>query len=185
MNCSKCGGPRERANHSYCRACAAAYMRKWHKGEIEPRPATCTVAGCERRMHGRGLCDLHRIRLARHGSTEARPRSLAPKRYKLEKRPGHPLAHATTHRVYLHRIVLFDQIGFGRFPCFWCASPVEWTTTHPVPPNALITDHLDHNRHNNDPTNLVPACRSCNSARTRERVAPPLVPIYITERVGT
>jgi hypothetical protein len=33
--------------------------------------------------------------------------------------------------------------------------------------SALQTDHLDGNKQNNDPDNLVPVCSSCNKARER------------------
>jgi hypothetical protein len=179
MICAKCGKPRERENHSYCRHCAAEYMRLWHRGAIPARPTICTIVGCTRPIHGNGLCNLHRSRLARTGMTDAPIRkSLASKRYKLVKRPGHPLAHATTHRVYEHRAVLFDQVGMGWVPCFWCGNPVKFSTEHPQPPDALITDHLDHDRHNNAPTNVMPACNSCNCARSHWRTLPPLESIY-------
>lgn len=29
--CSRCGKPRERKSHRYCRACSAAYLRAWRR----------------------------------------------------------------------------------------------------------------------------------------------------------
>jgi hypothetical protein len=192
MICAKCAQPRERENHSYCRSCAAAYMRLHRRGELPVRALVCIVAECGRPVHGRGLCNLHRLRLARTGNIEARQRLLDPKRYKLVTRPDHPLAHAGTGRVYVHRMVLFDQIGWMPVPCFWCGRRVQWSTVQPMPEDALIADHLDHDRHNNDIANLVPSCNSCNPARTRWRTAAPLMPVYsltgwdgTDERVGT
>lgn len=36
-------------------------------------------------------------------------------------------------------------------------------------PDALITHHVDNNGRNNDPTNLVPACQSCNIRRGKDK----------------
>lgn len=180
--CAKCGQQRERANHSYCRLCAAIYAKNWRAGIRRARkPDHCTVEACKRPVHGKGICDLHRNRIRRTGKYTVQPRTIAPQRYKSVKVVGHPLACATTHRVYLHRLVLFNTLGFGNFACFWCGTTVRWRRG--ITTDALIPDHLDHDRHNNDPTNLVPSCNRCNAARNRLRLKAPLTSVY--QRAGT
>jgi hypothetical protein len=139
----------------------------------------CAVPGCDRPSHGK-WCNMHRGRMANHGTVELLDRKpLAPKRYRQVKRPGHPLANPVTGIVYLHRAVLFDQMGsWGNVPCFWCGTTVRWSTAHPQPPDGLMVDHLDHDRHHNDSTNLVPSCNRCNCARSHWRTLPPLVSVY-------
>jgi hypothetical protein len=71
--------------------------------------------------------------------------------------PGHPLA-MSGGRVLRNRRVLFAAIGDGAHPCHWCLRPVEWGID-------LHADHLDGDKTNNEPANLVPSCPSCNVAR--------------------
>lgn len=73
------------------------------------------------------------------------------------KLPGHPVAKAHGF-AYLHRVVLFDKIGYGPHQCFYCLTHVNWGYD-------LEADHKDHNKDNNDPLNLVPCCVACNRAR--------------------
>ncbi|QAY13973.1 HNH endonuclease [Mycobacterium phage Colt] len=73
----------------------------------------------------------------------------------------HPLRKIDAHvgrRVAEHRIVLYDKIGPGTHPCHWCGKPVTWG-------EGLQTDHVDWDRLNNTPDNLVPSCRPCNFNR--------------------
>lgn len=79
--------------------------------------------------------------------------------------PGHPLANrwGTT---FIHRIVLYEQIGPGWHLCVHCGKEITWEFSAPWHPAALVSDHLDRNRTNNDPANLVPSCDSCNKTRT-------------------
>lgn len=78
--------------------------------------------------------------------------------------PGHPLTvmkgKPTTE---LHRIVLYDKIGPGPHPCYWCGSPLEWQRGRGH--GALEVDHLNGIKDDNEISNLVPACRSCNMRR--------------------
>ena len=141
--------------------CQKHNWRMRHYGNTDDRYVVveCSVSECKKVGNKRGMCELHYQRLRKTGTTDPSPPStLAPKRYKQVRAPGHPLACRRTHAVYLHRLVLYTSIGPGPMPCFWCGNPLYWKST-------LFVDHLDHNRHNNDLTNLVPACVSCNSAR--------------------
>lgn len=83
-------------------------------------------------------------------------------RYLRRKDPDHPLADSTGC-VRVHRAVLFDKIGPGEHECHWCPRLVSWEGRGI---NRLVADHLDDDRWNNAPENLVPACRRCNTERT-------------------
>lgn len=73
-------------------------------------------------------------------------------------------------RIYVHRKILRDKIGDGEHPCFHCGRMVAWDKWHNEHPrDALVVDHLDANKLNNDPDNLVPSCNRCNSLRGAEK----------------
>ena len=133
-------------------------------------PNRCKVDGCARSRDGHGYCRMHRRRWQASGDPgeiDARHRpdgqgNLRSDGYIITRMPEHPLAR---HRgyVYLHRAVLYDAIGAGGHPCHWCGSLVVWED------GSLTADHLDWNRENNDPANLIPSCLACNSKRYRLR----------------
>lgn len=61
--------------------------------------------------------------------------------------------------------MLFDTIGPGSHPCHWCERLVTWRARRgDSEVDDLVVDHLDGNRSNNEPSNLVPACQPCNFA---------------------
>lgn len=69
--------------------------------------------------------------------------------------PDHPLANGRW--VYEHRVALYEKLGPGPQECWWCGRAISWEEN-------LDVDHLDYDRSNNDPSNLVPSCRACNRA---------------------
>lgn len=72
---------------------------------------------------------------------------------------GHPLA--SHHGELLeHRAVLYAKIGPGSHPCHWCGKLREWGGA-----GGIHVDHLDEDKLNNDPENLVPSCKQCNGNR--------------------
>lgn len=72
---------------------------------------------------------------------------------------GHPLA--SHHGELLeHRKVLYEKIGPGEHPCYWCGKLRSWGGSQ-----GIHADHLDDDRLNNDPENLVPSCKRCNGRR--------------------
>lgn len=89
------------------------------------------------------------------------------KRVKLP--PGHPLLTPNGTATYLHRVVLWKKIGPGSHPCHHCGRIVTWAPGRGVRDGALVVDHLDDNRQNNDPTNLIPSCHACNKGRTPKK----------------
>lgn len=82
--------------------------------------------------------------------------------------PGHPLADERG-AIGEHRAVLFAKLGPGRHPCHWCGTIVEWRPVGAaLEQGSLRADHLDGDRRNNDPANLVPSCNGCNVRRGKQ-----------------
>lgn len=136
---------------------------------------TCIITGCEKptRSSGADWCAMHYHRWYRHGSTDkvATASSVSVslgRRYRYLSAPNHPLAGANG-RVYEHRAVLFDDIGYGPHECHWCGTEVDWLPKGD--PRELQPDHLNNDGADNRLDNLVPACRSCNTKRGGQRRA--------------
>lgn len=174
----KCSVPGcERKPHSRWKGrkpvCNMHWLRLYNTGSTDLRDkvfaswAVCSVPGCDKdaRASGGTLCEMHYWRLRRAGTLEARrPERAATKTshgYVLVSAPGHPVCQKNGV-AYLHRKVLFDQIGGGVHECHWCGREVEWFATGR---RKLVVDHLDGCKTNNVISNLVPACNRCNSAR--------------------
>lgn len=155
--------------------------RRWQRerGTTEPLPKlsdVCMIEGCtDRRRYSNGLCHKHMRRIQRNG----RPDRLGPK-YRYVDGHGYVWVHipARSHplseglriyegnrvRIMEHRLVLFDSIGPGSHPCNWCDQIVDWG----MPPKtlgSLVVDHLNWDRADNNPDNLVPSCERCNTLR--------------------
>lgn len=160
--------------------CQLHYRRWWKHGDPlhVDRPWTyagqsCSIDECGSVPYIRGLCSKHFQRQKANGDPlmiqrrEKGAGSISVQGYKLVTVPGHPLANA--RGVFEHRVVLYDKIGPGEHPCHWCGTLVTWGVTTAADPAALLADHVDFDRLNNDPANLVPSCWSCNITRTRAR----------------
>lgn len=158
-----------------------------HPGDAAPlRPrrylegTTCAVEWCQQSPACLGWCTKHYERWRDHGDpliTLIRPHgsgSWDRAGYLIVRAPNHPLATAAGY-VRVHRLVLYASIGPGAHPCHWCQQLVYWDKQWPRDgDDALLVDHVDRNRQNNDLENLVPSCHSCNVSRPR------LVPIVET-----
>jgi len=133
----------------------------------------CTVDGCEKptRSNKADWCKMHYHRWYRHGSVDKVATATdvsvyLGRRYRAISRAGHPLA--TKHgRVYEHRAVLFDEIGYGPHACHWCGDEVDWLPKGD--PRELQPDHLNNDGGDNRLDNLVASCRTCNTARAMQR----------------
>lgn len=119
------------------------------------------------------MCYAHRSRLVRTGDVQAdKPLrgvtagpALGQYGYLIATvRGGHPLAwNGASPKVPVHRLVLWNALDGADAPCYWCGRAVQW---FPGEGGAeLCSDHLDGDKLNNAPENLVPCCRLCNSRR--------------------
>lgn len=137
---------------------------------------TCTVANCVKppRSSRNLYCEMHYYRIRRHGDPlavrVATGKAETSNGYALVYRPTHPLARTSGSLagwVLEHRVILFERVGPGAHPCHWCAASVAWHKQYPRDADALVADHLDGDKLNNVPSNLVPACNPCNSTRAQ------------------
>jgi hypothetical protein len=160
----------------------------------------CTIDGCDKRVDARGWCHKHYEQWRKTGDPLFRlgkcqpgckcwrhhnPASFKPglrsdgtpargvyvdaHGYRiLTSKQGHPLA-SRNGEVKEHRAILYDRIGPGVHHCHWCDRLIEWLSSDRS--TDLCVDHLDDNKVNNDPENLVPSCFLCNWNRTEKRTA--------------
>jgi hypothetical protein len=140
-------------------------VRAYQKPGREP----CSVERCTRPLYCRTYCVMHYNRTLK-GSTLGGPESLRapngsgsviPDGYRILNLRGHPLARAQS-KVPEHRAVLFAKIGPGEHPCHWCGKTLGWGGRQS---RKIMADHVDWDRLNNTPENLVPACLDCNTKR--------------------
>lgn len=137
--------------------------------------STCLVVeGCQRRRAKRSrACSMHAERRRLHGVYgPAEPMradngagSTTSAGYRILTGSAHPLA-AAQGKVLVHRRVLYVKIGPGAHPCHWCGTVVVWRVGR-IKADSLIADHLDEDRTNNAPENLVASCNPCNANRGR------------------
>lgn len=84
------------------------------------------------------------MRWYRHGDPLASAFDISAslgRRYVSRMDPSHPIA-PPCGRVWMHRAVLYDEIGEGIHACHWCHVPLEWRpTTDDTKP--LTVDHLN------------------------------------------
>lgn len=93
-----------------------------------------------------------------------------PTKYKpVQVNPDHPLKPPSSGYVYEHRLVLWEHIGPGTHPCHHCGEPVTWSPGKGATAGVLVVDHLDDNGRNNEISNLVPSCITCNKKRTPKK----------------
>lgn len=132
----------------------------------------CSVDGCTKRPRRNGMCEWHSDQLRTWGDPLMRTNkapggagSVRKDGYRVLTSHGHPLADQWGH-VLEHRVVLYDKIGPGEHPCHWCGAAVRWETGRAA---GITADHVDFDRSNNNPANLVPSCNACNVRRSCNR----------------
>lgn len=153
--------------------CVTHYWRWSQHGDPRklvklPPNDVCDAPDCEKPADSGRHCGMHRARLTRLGSLD-----LPPKRqrrthshgYLILRAKGHPTANSRGF-AYEHRVALYDAIGPGAHPCHWCGTEVSWDRSYPQHRDGLVVDHLDEDKANNDPSNLVPSCSVCNFQRS-------------------
>lgn len=158
--------------------CMMHYQRLWKHGDPLYTPKTyitCTVEGCTKstRSPESPYCEMHYYRFRRNGHFGIKPIGIVginSSGYEKVLKHGHPLSDSQG-RVFVHRFNLYNIIGSGLHKCHWCGKKVNWELTYPESVDALIVDHIDRDKLNNDPCNLVPSCQSCNSKRNHQNLS--------------
>lgn len=153
--------------------CKPHYFQMWRTGAFSSD--RCSVEDCGKPIHAQGYCVNHYSRLCKFGNAteplrQAPNGSFSPNAdgYLLAWMPFHPLA-MKNGKVTVHRMALYEKIGAGNHPCHHCGKVLDWHSEYRA--TKLTVDHLDWNRKNNDPANLVPSCFGCNFKRQESRAA--------------
>jgi hypothetical protein len=123
-------------------------------------PGTCKIEGCDKPVDSHGMCGMHAQRVRRYGD----PHYITPEQSRRAKNRAAQLARVesvkeTTYRKrhgrHEHRVVAEQMIG----------RPLE---------RGEIVHHIDGNKHNNDPSNLMVMTQDHH---IREHLAPDAKPI--------
>jgi hypothetical protein len=130
--------------------------------------STCSIDGCDKPTVARRVCGMHLTRIRRHGDphTTLRPNWntgngwIDAHGYRRFAARNHPLSTTNGAGVAEHRLVLHAKLGAGEHPCHWCGRPLRWGRD-------LRAHHVNGDRDDNRPANIVPACASCILQRSR------------------
>lgn len=76
MNCSACSNDRRIVARGLCNSCYQRWRKHGSTDRIHMPRGLCTVEGCGKPAHGKGLCGLHHQRLRKTGTT------VPPKEYR-------------------------------------------------------------------------------------------------------
>lgn len=152
--------------------CLKHYTRLKRRGTtvkfVRPeRPVVpCSVDGCDRVVgpkSAKGLCESHYSRLTDGLELTTPFRKYGESHidsygYRFLHITGHPLSRKSGY-VAEHRAVAYEKYGDGTQVCHWCEADLgHWCPQ-------IEVDHLDGDRLNNHPDNLVTSCAPCNRAR--------------------
>ena len=153
--------------------CGKHYQRMRTYGQYElpqrvvPEWRTCSLDGCDNWARSRQArhCETHYYRMRRRGTYDAPVYmhwTTNGSGYIMRRDIEHPIASRHGY-LYQHRFVLYEAIGPGVHPCYWCGRLVDWELRRGD--GKLVVDHLDGDKQNNVSSNLVPSCHRCNSGR--------------------
>lgn len=86
--------------------------------------------------------------------------------FQIRNVPWHPISDRNGS-IPLHRFILFESIdGADPVACHWCKYPLRWKTKLACQYLHVVNaDHLDGDKSNNSPENIVPSCYWCNINR--------------------
>ncbi len=162
-------------NKLYARNWCNAHYLRWFKygdplltkTDRRPPNQSCEALGCLLKAVWGGYCQKHKRRKDLYGDPLYSPVAewgsgyVNKKGYYEIHLKGHPIAHKDGKLLY-HRMILFDAIGPNNHYCHWqCGTLLSWFD------GTLESDHIDHDKSNNDISNLVPSCKPCNSKRAK------------------
>lgn len=167
-----CGRPRK--TREWCGTHYARWTKTGDPLKLRRTSGTpvCDVPECDQPSPGhQTYCQKHRKRLEKTGSLQLAADHpdyfyVDARGYVVVKRPGHPIVASPQGWVRKHRVVLYDAIGPGWHSCHVCGMQVSWDLAYPEHRNALVVDHIDEDKSNNDPSNLAPSCAVCNIQRS-------------------
>jgi len=142
--------------------CSTHRQRMKNTGTYDPPNfSQCSITTCARTaftyLHG-GVCQVHNHRITKMGGDLGAawsPGAINDRGYRNVTSTGHILGQSQSE----HRLVLFGVIGFGPHRCTYCHAHINWKS-------GLEVDHIDFDRLNNVPANLVQSCHKCNSDRS-------------------
>ena len=144
----------------HVRALSAKQCNPCYKAETKRRSGVCQVHKCgmPATRVGRDLCEKHYKRVRRVGSFDLTPRVelMVHGGYRIIKDAQHPLAQQNGW-LGEHRAIAYEKYGPGPHPCHWCGVVQDWLD--------LVVDHLNEQKADNRPENLVAACNPCNRMR--------------------
>ena len=126
----------------------------------------CCVEGCSETVRSRWgtYCNTHYSRGRRTGTTEERRRAgpkITSHGYMAEHWKAHP-ASSKKGLLYEHRKVFYEEFGPDNHVCKWCGDSLEWGGGGK---GKLHVDHLNGEKVDNRPENLVASCHRCNVNR--------------------
>jgi hypothetical protein len=164
-----------RAEHKYCSArCCEKARRGRHLARTKkmraapPSGVKCATEGCAESVmyyRGLGLCNpcytytkKSRYSLFQRVGRVTRPLSgsITTNGYRMVYEPSHPLSNRKG-LLLEHRKVAYAASSGVCPPCFWCDVPIDWEDAS--------VDHLNEQKLDNSPANLVVTCTPCNRYR--------------------
>lgn len=173
-NCKECGKEffkgSGRGHHNRvccsedCRAKRASWFSKEQTEKAKLKAGVCKINGCNgsATRDKFTVCEAHYCMFRRNGNYEGQYRSPTSKQgnyIRVNGKPAkkHPMSTKTSGMLYEHRMVAYDARNGICEPCFWCGKELEWEN--------CVIDHLNEDKHDNRPENLLIACTHCNRAR--------------------
>lgn len=124
-------------------------------------------------MYAKTMCIMHYTRVRRTGEVgnsaslrrDYGTGSVNEYGYMVVYCKSHPMA-TSQGKLLVHRGVLYNAMGEGPHPCHWCRKSLPWRGTSAA--DCINVDHLDFNKLNNSPSNLVASCLDCNTKRAEK-----------------